>query len=400
MTPHPDLDFPAVLERWIADGPERAPDDVVRAAIEETRSMPQQSPIATHGRRPTTIRWLAVAAVIAAALAGLVIATGRPQPPDPSPSIRAFLPPNDPTRPAPLDGLWSTRSTAAGLAGGRYELQLGDFARIDGPQGFIQWLRPVTWSADAMSIGVPPGAPCEGQAGVHRWTLSSGDDLRFEAIEEPCARRAAALDDRPWARVPVGDLRAGTYRFDELRVPIAVTIPDGLSLRSALMAHPTEDAYLADPRGASLSFAVVSAAPAGPCIGTGRMRFSDADSVADRLTQLDGLAIVDRSAVTLGGRSGQRLRVRTMTPSPCADGIVVAWIDPNATGAVGSDHNGLWLAPAWRATIDLFEVDGLVVAVVVAAPDEVFDGWTEALAPVLASMSIEGARDTSLDGIP
>ena len=69
-------------------------------------------------------------------------------------------------------------------------------------------------------------------------------------------------------------------------------------------------------------------------------------------------------------------------------------------GGVGSDHNGLWLAPGSHATIDLFEVDGLVFAVVVAAPGQLFDAWSTEMAPLLESITIDGARDTSLDGIP
>ena len=399
MTSRFDPDFDAVLAGWMADGPERAPDTVVRAAVEETRSMAQAWPIARP--RTTSVRWLAVAAILVATVVALVLVTGGTRPsPDPEPSIRAFVPPSDSTKPAILDGVWATRATAGDLPGGRYELQLGDFARVEGPDGFVQWLRPVTWSRDAMRIGVPPGEPCLGQAGVHGWTLAAGDDLRFEAIDEPCARRSAALDRRPWARVPLGETRAGTYRFDELRVPIRITIPDGLSLGAEVMAHPVEDAYLDDPRGASLSFAMVSAAPPGPCLRTGRVRLSGLEAVADRLTTLDGLSVTDRGPIDLGGRSGRRLDVRTTSPSPCDDGLVIAWIDPQATGSIGSDHNGLWLAPGWRATVDLFEVDGLVVAVVVAAPDELYDSWSDAMTPVLDSMTIEAARDTSLDEIP
>ena len=190
MTSRFDLDFDAVLAGWMADGPERAPDTVVRAAIEETRSMAQAWPIARP--RTASVRWLAVAAILVATVVALVLVTGGTRPsPDPAPSIRAFVPPSDSTKPAILDGVWATRATAGYLPGGRYELQLGDFARVEGPDGFVQWLRPVTWSRDAMGSVCRRGSRASGRRAsmAGPWPPATTSDSRPSTSHVPGGRQ-------------------------------------------------------------------------------------------------------------------------------------------------------------------------------------------------------------------
>ena len=401
MTPKDDLE--RALHEWMGEAPPQLDERVIAEGMRGIRA-------AGPGWRRVWLRTLAMAGpllapaaliVVALAVAGVWSGLSR-VPTDIGPAQSAF--PSSSLRsqdPALLEGEWSTLARRPGLPAGRWTLSLGAWAIVQRPSvdadpttPYALWLRPVTIDASGIHIGAPVGGACAGQAASYRWTLADDDRLDLTAIDDACAERRAAIERRPWTRVPNGPLVSGrSYGFDILRIPLDIRVDRGAPSLTATQDILGSHAEISEPGSSRVAVvAVVTDLFVDPC-----------DVDAERATppaQPPWLMRCPRSRTsrwsgprprsTRGRRSSFGSTRSAAAAATCRNGVLGYWIDQRAAARdfPGASRGGHWTAGGTRDRIVLVDVDGQVLAIAIQAPTSDFAEWEAAISPTLSTIDI------------
>ena len=290
---------------------------------------------------------------------------------------------------------------APGLPAGRWTLSLGAWAIVQRPSvdadpttPYALWLRPVTIDASGIHIGAPVGGACAGQPASYRWTLADDDRLDLTAIDDACAERRAALERRPWTRVPNGPLVSGrSYGFDILRIPLDIRVDRGAPSLTATQDILGSHAEISEPGSSRVAVvAVVTDLFVDPCdVDAGTRDATSAAAVADALSAVPNVTVV-RSTTQVDSRPAIELRVDApaAAAATCRNGVLGYWIDQRAAARdfPGASRGGHWTAGGTRDRIVLVDVDGQVLAIAIQAPTSDFAEWEAAISPTLSTIDI------------
>lgn len=381
-TPATDAEVEAVVRTWLHESRVPLSDVALETALAQTRTMP-----GSRSRRGLARGGSLVAALVAVVglLGGLGVAASLRGPTEPMPTSATDVPPvasqvpND-VADSPLAGVWyrvgrSDRGSGVGV------LRLSAFASVQGWGGVFFGLASPSVRGDTLEIPALPGGACAGLGASYRWT-SDGDRVTFEAADDACPAREAALAGT-WRPV-----EAGTALADRFQFPFLYRSTDASPMvEVGTKAHVLADGAHVDAiRGFGIW--VVEDAYGDPCAATGSVTPAPgAAGLIDHLRSVAALRVDEPQSVTLDGQPATAVHIERL-PGECPSGHLRLWRD---SGVALDDANVWFSMPAGgRADVVLLEMDGSTVALVAWAPDGE-EPTTPAIRDLLASIDFLGA---------